>query len=448
VARDVGRDDGRPGGLRVAFLAQENLPVPPHVPGASVARVVYELARRTAGAAEVAVCSLEHPSVPEGIHDGVRYLRVPAGLDTRRHDAYAQVTRVLRRLDLPRRELQGAPFYARRYARRGLERLRETRPDVIHLQNVSQFVPLARRSMPDARVVLHMHCDWLRQLPPAIVQRRLDDVDLVLGVSDYITERIASGFPEVAARCATLHNGVDVDRFSPAHHAAGEELRRSLGLSDRPIVLYVGTIAPEKGTDLLLRAFAHARERIADAVLLVVGRPNRYFRVRESGSRSERRGRRLQERAYPERVRALADSLGDSIRIVAGLPHDELPAFYAAADVFAMASASPEPFALPVLEALASGVPVVAARTGGLPEAVLPGRSGMLVTPGDEEALADALARLLDDDEGRRALGAGARELAEREFTWDAAAERLVRLYERTTGRTAPAADAAVPVPT
>jgi glycosyltransferase involved in cell wall biosynthesis len=433
--------------LRLGFLAQENLPVPPHVPGASVSRVVYELARRAAASADVAVCSIEHPHVAEGLHDGVEYLRVPAGLDARRHDAYSQLVRVLRRADLPRRELWGMPFYSRRYARQGLLRLRETEPDVLHLQNVSQFVPLARRSVPGARVVLHMHCDWLRQLPAHVVRRRLEQTDLILGVSDYITGRIRDGFPDLADRCATLHNGVDVERFSPANRAAGSELRAELGIGDRPVVLYVGTIAVEKGTETLVRAFRRVRARLPDAVLLIVGRPNRYAQVRTSGPRRELRARRLAERTYAAKVHALAEPLGGSVIFAGGIPHDELGAYYAAADVFTMASTAPEPFALPVLEALASALPIVATRTGGLPEAVLPGTSGVLVEPGDEEALAAALLDVLEDDGERAALGAGARTLAETRFTWDGAAARLLHLYEQGA-EAQPVVDEPVAVPT
>src|SRR5579862_3174270 len=162
---------------RVAFLAQENLAVPPPVPGASVSRVVHELSRRLVERRfDVTVASLPHPTVGEGMHEGVRYLRVDNGRDPRMHDTYHQILRIARRLDLPHRELQGTALYSRDYARNGLVRLAEYRPDVVHLQNVSQFVPLARRLIPDARIVLHMHCDWLRQLPSATARRRLRDV--------------------------------------------------------------------------------------------------------------------------------------------------------------------------------------------------------------------------------------------------------------------------------
>jgi glycosyltransferase involved in cell wall biosynthesis len=193
-------------------------------------------------------------------------------------------------------------------------------------------------------------------------------------------------------------------------------------------VLYVGTIAPEKGTTVLLDAFARVRARLPDAALVIAGRPNRYFQVRTRSSRAELRAARLEQRAYPGRVEEAARAVG-GVLLAGGIPHDELPAYYAAADVFAMPSAKPEPFALPVLEALASGLPIVGTRTGGIPEAVRPGLSGLLVEPGNAEELATVLLDVLGDTEMRVALGSGARALAETEFTWRRAATRLLAMY-------------------
>jgi spore coat protein SA len=422
--------------LRVGFLAQQNLPVPPHVPGASVSRVVYELARELAASADVTVCSIEHPSVPEGMFEGVRYQRVPAGLDLRQEIVSYEVARVLRRLDLPFREPWGLRRYGRRYAEAGLRRLAEHAPDVVHLQNLSQLVPLARRLLPDARLVLHMHCDWLRELPPRVVRKRLEHVDLVLGVSDYIADRARAGFPELAAGWETLHNGVRVERFWPrlaltdAQRGEVEQLRQRLGLGEGPVVLNVGNLAPVKGNDVLLRAFELLLERIPDASLLLVGRYTRYPTLRNPAGRAARRAERLAQREYPFLVERLIDALGDRVVHVDGVPHEELGPYYALGDVFAAPSTGQEPFPLPVIESLASQLPVVATRRGGMPEIVGDGTVGRLVEPGDAPGLARALEELCGDADLRRELGARGRKLVEREYSWAQQAQRLLGLYE------------------
>jgi len=429
-------DADRPPPLRVAFLGQQNLPVPPHVPGSSVSRVVHELARELAAKADVTVCSIEHPWVPEGELDGVRYLRVPSGLDRHWERISREAARILRRLDLPYRDPWGTTPYARRYAVAGLRRLAGHDPDVVHLQNLSQLVPVAHRLLPRARIVLHMHCDWLRQLPPRLVRRRLERLDLVLGVSDYITGRVREGFPEHAARCETLHNGVRVETFwrqstlADGQRAQVEELRQALGVADGPVVLCVGNLAPEKGNDVLLRAFARVRRRLPDATLVLVGRFNRYPALRTPQGRGARRELRLRQRGYRAEIAALIEGSGGVLH-VDGVPHEELPPYYALADVFVMPSTGEEPFPLPVIEALASELPVVATRRGGMPEIVRDGVVGSLVEPGDEIELARALEALCADEPARRELGARGRLLVEREYTWAHQAERLLRLYER-----------------
>jgi glycosyltransferase involved in cell wall biosynthesis len=434
MQREVRRSQGSR--LRIGFLAQENLGVPPPVPGASVSRVVYELATRLAAGRDVTVASLPHPTVPEGTFRGVRYLRIPDDLDKPLHDHYIHVLRVLRRLHLPYRELQGTPFYSHRYAEHGLRRLAEHEPDIVHLQNVSQFLPLAHRHVPGAHLVLHMHCDWLAQLPPAVVRRRLALASLVLGVSDYITGRIREAFPDLAPRCRTLHNGVDLDLFRPrdqlqqAQRDASEALRERFALGEGPVVLYVGTMAPEKGTDVLLQAFAELRRRLPAARLVIVGRHNRYFQVRSPRGRSARARHWRIQREYPQRVAALAEPLGEAVVFAGGLAHEELPPFYALADVFVMPSTGQEPFPLPVLEALSSGVPVAATRRGGLPEVVRDGVNGALVAPGDPDALAGTLEELCRDPAGSRELGAAGRALVTEHFSWEAQAVQLAAYYD------------------
>jgi glycosyltransferase involved in cell wall biosynthesis len=426
--------------VRIGFLAQENLPVPPPALGGSVSRVVYELAHELAkldgSRFDVTVCSREHPDVSEGVHDGVRYLRVGVGSDRRRHDLYTQFVRILQAVDAPHRGLQGTSFYARGYATAGLLRLQQLDLDVVHLQNVSQFVPLARRLAPGAKVVLHMHADWLVELPRRTVLRRLRGIDLVLGVSDYITTRIQDALPELADRCRTLHNGVDLetarprDQLSPQLRRLNSELRARYDLGHGPVVMHVGVFAPEKGTTDLLRSFEIALADVPDARLILVGPHGRYFHVRAQPGRRARTVARRVEKAYRCEVERLAASLGHRVVITGRVPHDQLPAYYALADVYTMPSSSPEPFSLTVLEAMGCGLPVVATAHGGNPEIVDDRVTGLLVPPSNEAALAQALVQLCRDRPVAAAMGDRGRALVAGRFTWQAQALRLAAYYD------------------
>jgi glycosyltransferase involved in cell wall biosynthesis len=427
----------------VGFLAQENLPVPPPALGGSVSRVVYQLAHQLAvseGRFDVTVCSRENPEFPEGDHDRVRYLRVGVGRDAARHALYAELLRLVRRLDLPYRDLQGMPFYAHGYAAAGLRRLAEVDPDVVHLQNVSQFVRLAQRLVPRAGLVLHMHSDWLRQLPTRVVRNRLAQVDLVLGVSDYITNGIRERFPEFADRCRTLHNGADVDAFqprdmlSPRLSVMTRELRARFGLGDGPVVSYVGGFAVDKGVTCLLRAFDRVLDEVPEARLLVIGAHNRYFQVRSPRGRKARAEVRRSQKANARTVEQLFARLRPHVIVAGRVPHVGLPAYFALADVYTMPSTNPEPFSLTVPEAMACGLPVVGTAHGGTPEIIEDGATGLLVPPGDEEALAQALVVLCRDRGLCAALGARARDLVIERFTWELQATRLAEFYDELLG--------------
>jgi len=426
--------------VRIGFLAQENLPVPPPPLGGSVSRVVYELAHELAkldgSRFDVTVCSREHPDVSEGVHDGVRYLRVGVGSDRRRHDLYTQFVRILQAVDAPHRGLQGTSFYARGYATAGLGRLQQLDLDVVHLQNVSQFVPLARRLAPGAKVVLHMHADWLVELPRRTVLRRLCGIDLVLGVSDYITTRIQDALPELADRCRTLHNGVDLekarprDQLSPELRRLSSELRARYDLGRGPVVMHVGVFAPEKGTTDLLRSFEIALADVPDARLVLVGPHGRYFHVQALPGRRARAVARGVEKGYRSEVERLAASLGHRVVMTGRVPHDQLPAYYALADVYTMPSSSPEPFSLTVLEAMGCGLPVVATAHGGNPEIVEHRVTGLLVPARNEVALAQALVQLCRDRPLAAAMGDRGRALVAGRFTWQDQALRLAAYYD------------------
>ena len=133
-----------------------------------------------------------------------------------------------------------------------------------------------------------------------------------------------------------------------------------------------------------------------------------------------------------ERLEALALRLGvaDAVRFVGAIPNEELALWYSLGEVFVMPSRSEPPdvegFGIVFLEAAACERPVVAARAGGVPDAVADGISGLLVEPNDEEGLARALIELLSDPARRADLGRRARERVLAEFTWDRVAERTL----------------------
>lgn len=208
------------------------------------------------------------------------------------------------------------------------------------------------------------------------------------------------------ARLRTIPYGVDTTAFAPGAAAAG--LRQRLGVAPEALlVLGVGRLVEKKGFRHLLAAAA----RVPGAHVVLAGD-------------GDLRGALLAE----------AVRLGTPVTIAGALDRDTIRQAYAAADVVAVPSVvdrAGNVDGLPnvLLEALASGRPVVASALAGIPDVVAPEVNGLLVAPGDEAALAAALRRLAEQPETRRRLGAAARAQAERELTWQRVARSLEELY-------------------
>jgi glycosyltransferase involved in cell wall biosynthesis len=222
-------------------------------------------------------------------------------------------------------------------------------------------------------------------------------------------------------------NSVDLGRFRPGDRAAA---KRELGLEpDRPVVSYFGFIYPSKGFREFIEAAARLRDEGLDASYLVVGgavRGQEFFRTVI--------GRSLQladlTRDYESEAKQLVAELGltEVIRFVAFT--QDTANLYQASDVVVAPSRGPE-LGRPVIEAAASGVPVVASgsRTGG--GVVVPDETGVLVEDFTVDALADAVSELLNDAENRERLGTAARRHAEENFDPEKNARRIESIYRR-----------------
>jgi phosphatidylinositol alpha-1,6-mannosyltransferase len=276
------------------------------------------------------------------------------------------------------------------------------------------LAPLARTAGAD-RVIASTHgheVGW-SMLPVArnALRRIGNDTDVVTYVSNYTRGRFASAFgPQ--ARLERLSPGVDVDRFVP-DSVARAELRARHGLGERPVVVCLSRLVPRKGQDMLIRALPAIRDAVPGTALVVVG----------GGP-------------YRDTLHTLARTVGvaDDVVFTGGVPGEELPAYHAMADVFAMpcrtrgAGLDVEGLGIVYLEASACGVPVVAGRSGGAPETVRDGETGVVVDGTDVAAIAAAVSGVLADPDAAAAMGAAGRQWAVQHWQWSAQGARLQRL--------------------
>lgn len=223
------------------------------------------------------------------------------------------------------------------------------------------------------------------------------------------------GLPE--DRIVVIPPGVDVDDLqNAASEAELRSLRASLALGPGPVLLHVGRLHEQKGQAYLVEAMPRVLARHPTAVLLIAGEG-------EERPRLETLIRRLE--------------LDQSVRLLGR--RSDVPALLALADLFVFPSIHKEGLPVAVVEAAAAGLPVVAARTGPLEEAVEDGVTGVLVPPRNPEALARALGDLLERPEHRRTMGADARRRAEERFSLKASAKKLEALYGQILTEEAPA---------
>jgi glycosyltransferase involved in cell wall biosynthesis len=300
------------------------------------------------------------------------------------------------------------------------------------IQLTHEFANLqpARMLSRGMALVTLLHAVWVDDHPR--LARRLLRADAVTTVSDYVRDAVIAAEPRLAERTFTVRNGVDLTSFpgrSAVVAADGREValwRERLDARDRPLVLVVGRVAPEKGQHVLAAAAALLAERGLRPVVAMVGHVGGAYE--RPGRARARRWRELEALVPKYAERVAAGGAGADVRLLGALAPAEVRHLLAAADVFVSPSLAPEPCGLPVLEALAMDLPVVATDGGATPELI--GDAGILVPPGDHAALADALEFLLSSPGASEALAVRARAQASR-HSWDATARQLEDVFRR-----------------
>jgi D-inositol-3-phosphate glycosyltransferase len=395
---------------RVAFLSLHTSPLIQPGTGDAGGMNVYidELARTMVERGvqvDVFTRATDHSQPPDvEVTPGYRVVQVPAGAPS----------------VLPMKDL---PSTVQPFADGVIERIKDARIDVVHshywlsgwaglVVKRATGIPLANSfhtlgRVKDATRRVGEPAESLVRI--AAEHEVIAGSDCVIASTSFEADDLAGRYQADPARLCVTHPGVNHNLFAPGSRSAA---RRELGWDGGPVVLFVGRIQPLKGLDVALEAFARIRTEIPDARFVVVGGP--------SGAHGS---------AELERVRDRVDvlGLGESVEFVPSRPHREIAAYYRAADVLFVPSRS-ESFGLVAAEAQACGLPVVAARVGGLAYTIEDGISGFLVDGWEPDAFAAAASRILGNDDLAARLSGGAVEFATR-FSWKVAADRLLELY-------------------
>jgi glycosyltransferase involved in cell wall biosynthesis len=280
-------------------------------------------------------------------------------------------------------------------------------------RDAAAAIVLAR--LTGAKCVIQAHVgfgDWMSPM----LKWSLRNADALVGISEFVAGTLVAAGHD-PARLHVVLNGIDPAPWQrPADRT---EIRRQLGLapSDQ-VVLTVCRLFPSKGVGELIDAVAALSPRYPELRLLVAG----HEMVR---GYADELARRAAQQGLTEQVMFLGH-------------RNDVDDLMMAADVFAMPSIG-EPFGLVYLEAMATGIPVIALDSGGAPEVVDHGLTGLLSPPGDSMALAANLATLLDDPALRTDMGIEGRRQVQTRFTIDRMGAEMAAVYRVVCGHSQPA---------
>lgn len=257
----------------------------------------------------------------------------------------------------------------------------------------------------------HGHEVWWARMPlfSALLRRIGAQADQMTYLGEFTRGAVANALlREDHSKLVHLPPGVDLTRFIPA--AKSLELQKKWGVEGVPVIVSIGRLVPRKGSDQLIIAMPEVLRNFPKSKLLLVGSGN-----------------------YQKRLEKLVRNLKvqDSVIFTGRVAHELLPAYYRLGDIFAAPCRSRygglevEGLGIVYLEASACGVPVIAGKSGGAPDAVLDGKTGILVNGRDHLEVSGALIKLLADEKLRAQMGTAGRVWMEQLWSWEGIGTRF-----------------------
>jgi spore coat protein SA len=368
--------------VHLLIIAPEQIPVPP-ILGGSVEICIYSIARQLAKKHKVTVISRHHRKYSSKTRRGqLTIVRVRTGSSER------YLKEVLK-------EIKGKTF------------------DWIQVDNRPRYAAVIKHHFPNTPVSLFLHSLTFVKPPYASISRcseQLKKVDWIVANSSSLEQELLRLYPKQHSKFHKIYLGTDVRRFSPRSAKAIRRLRKKYGVSDGFQVLYTGRLIKRKGISQLIRAVHLARKKIHGIKLLIAGGE--------------------QGKGYKAALQRKARRLAVPTRFLGNIPHRKIHDVYGLADCFVCPSQKHEAFGLVNVEAMASGLPVIASAIGGIKEVIQHEHNGVLIQAyRDPREFARSIVAVAKRTDWANGLAEQARRDAVKQFSWQATAQSLADFY-------------------
>jgi phosphatidylinositol alpha-1,6-mannosyltransferase len=258
---------------------------------------------------------------------------------------------------------------------------------------------------------------WAKVFPFNLLLRRIGStVDSLTYLGEFTRKAISRPLkPSSARSMVKIAPGIDVQHFRPVDSS---ELRKQLGLANKKVIVSVGRLVHRKGQDHLIESMPQILQVHPDAHLVLVG-----------------------QGPYLEHLAKLVavNNLQDSVSFIGRIQYQQLPNYICVGDIFVMPSRSRfmglevEGLGIVYLEASACGLPVIAGKSGGAPDAVIDGATGVVVDGTDNDEIASAVTSLLSDPDRAKAMGERGRQWIIDDWRWEIWSERFEVLLNQQT---------------
>ncbi|PQP84977.1 glycosyltransferase family 1 protein [Paenibacillus sp. PCH8] len=363
--------------MKIAMVAPEKLPLPGN---GSVEICILGIARELALRHQVTIISREIQGLPATEQlDGITIQRVPA---------------------------PGSVGYTKA----AIRLLSRHTYDVIQVDNRPHSMATIKRAFPNIPIVLYLHSLTFAQPGPSRLAL-MRKADWIAVNSHSLRQRLGRRFPLVQRQMSVVPLGADLTRFKPAESSEERlRLRKQYGVTKPLSILYVGRLIPGKGVDILIRAMSLLQRQMSVQLVVAGKGPPRYVR-------------RLRDLALKQKVH---------VSFRGQINHEHIDQLYRAVDFLVCPSQKHEAFGLVNVEAMASGLPVIASDNGGIREIIQSGTNGYLVTNyRHPRSFTSCLHKLANSPTSAQALGEAGRASAVAQFSWARTALHLESIYTR-----------------